>query len=97
LNSEQVEQIQAGLSEMAKPFQEKVTMLQQMLDQETQKVGMTQSSAQAEFDEKNYQVAIGQLNQNPKEVTVLRTLKSLFETAGLSRPAAYFEGRIQGL
>jgi len=97
LSEEQIAQIKASLMEMAKPFQEKVVSLQQLLDAESQKVSMTQSSAKGIFDEKGYQDGIAQLHQNPKNAAALGRLKSVFETAGLSRPAAYFEGRIQGL
>ena len=97
LSDDQVAQIKVSLNEMAKPFQEKVEALQKLLDSETQKISLTQSSAKSQFDDQGYQEAIALLHQNPKDRTALIRLKSVFESAGMVRPAAYFEGRIQSL
>jgi hypothetical protein len=97
LTDEQIAQIQISLQEMAKPFQEKVAALQKLLDVETQKISLTQSSAKVAFDESGYQQAISALHANPKDREALARLKVIFESAGQVRPAAYFEGRIQSL
>ncbi len=97
LNEEQLTQVKASLAEMALPFQTKVEALKKLLSTEEQKVSLSQSSAKTPFDENQYQVSINQLHQNPKNVAALTQLKALFANAGMNRPAAYFEGRIQGL
>lgn len=99
LNEEQVAQVKVSLAEMAKPFQDKVESLKKLMETEEQKVSLslTQSSSKPSFDENSYQEAINLLHQNPKNGAALTQLKTLFTNAGLNRPAAYFEGRIQGL
>jgi hypothetical protein len=97
LSEDQLAQIKASLVEMAKPFLEKVDALSKLLQEETMKVSMIQSGAKTAFDEQGYQQAISQLHVNPKNREALNQLKTIFETAGQIRPAAYFEGRIQSL
>ncbi len=97
LSEEQLDQIRNSLAEMAKPFLEKVDVLSKLLQEETMKVSMTQSGASVAFDDQGYRQSIEALHLNPKNRESLIRLKSIFDSAGQVRPAAYFEGRIQSL
>jgi hypothetical protein len=57
----------------------------------------TKSSATATLDVKAYEAAVSDLHVNPKNQVALGQLKQIFASAGMSRLASYFEGRMQGM
>jgi hypothetical protein len=59
-------------------------------------VAKTSDKAQA-FDTKAYEQAVADLHLNPKNQVALGKLKQIFASAGMSRLASYFDGRMQGM
>ncbi len=104
LNSEQVAQIQAGLTEMAKPFAEQVAALNSLLASEKSKVSASEvaprqvssSSLDMAGFEQNYKTALNEFHKNPYDMAGIQKLKSIADSASQNRISLYFEGRSKG-